>query len=287
MNQSATPDQDLNPARYDPRRWPAKLTLHYRNNGQKTVIARREHCGPLTVQKPFYPEQDTCHTYLLHPPGGVVGGDELSLEVQVQPQAHALITTPASGKFYRCDDRIARQSQRLVVDDGGILEWMPQESILFDRARVQTHTRVELSGTAHFCGWEMICLGRPASNESYQHGFYRQVLELYRDEERIFLERSRLEGGSDLLSASWGMQQYTVLGLMLITQADSALLDQARQVSLLSNGLAGLSLLDDLLVCRALGQQGIEVREYFSRLWQKIRPLWIQRQAVEPRIWYT
>ena len=84
-----------------PAGWVARLALRFEQRAGRTVLAHRSHEGPLAVQKPFYPEGDVCHVYLLHPPGGVVGGDRLTIEIEVASDAHAVITTPAAGKFYR------------------------------------------------------------------------------------------------------------------------------------------------------------------------------------------
>jgi len=273
------------------RFWQAELSLVYRQSRDKTVIASRKHKGPLVVQKPFYPEADVCHTYILHPPGGVVGGDQLTISVKVEADAHALITTPASGKFYRCDDRQASQFQNLKVEDGGILEWLPQESILFDQSKVKTSTNIELGEQATFAGWEIMCLGRPASNESYSSGYCRQNFEVTRAGRKILIERSCLEGGSDLLGAKWGMQGYTVMGLMVVTNASAELLTLANNVIndavTVNPGLGSATLIDDLLICRCLGHQGIEVREFFTHVWEALRPEWIGKAAVQPRIWHT
>jgi len=81
--------------------WQAHLSLGFSRRGNQTVLAERRQYGPLTVQRPFYPEGMPCHLYLLHPPGGVVGGDELDVQIKVEPEAHALLTTPGATKFYR------------------------------------------------------------------------------------------------------------------------------------------------------------------------------------------
>jgi urease accessory protein len=267
--------------------WHAELSLAFRRAHDKTVIASRKHQGPLVVQKPFYPEGDVCHTYILHPPGGIVGGDQLTINVQVESKAHALLTTPASAKFYRCDERQATQSQNLRVEADGILEWLPQETILFDQAKVKTQTCIDLSSDAKFVGWEIMCLGRPASDEAYTHGYCHQSFEIVRAGKKILVERARLEGGSELLQAKWGMQGYTVMGVMVITDANQYFVEQARQVDPVATGLGSVTLINDLLVCRCLGEQGIEVREYFTRIWQAIRQDWIGKESVVPRIWFT
>ena len=100
--------------------WKAQLDLKFSKSGNRTILSHRKHYGPLQVQKPFYPELNgTCHVYILHPPGGMVGGDRLNIYVDVNSNAHALITTPAAGKFYRSAGPVARQEQIIKVASRG------------------------------------------------------------------------------------------------------------------------------------------------------------------------
>ena len=128
--------------------WRASLRLALRAANGRTVLAERAHEGPLVVQRPFYPEGPVCHLYLVHPPGGVAGGDHLSLQLQLDPGAQGVLTTPAATKIYRSfGARIARVEQHLEVNDA-TLEWLPQETIVFRGARARLSTQVQLSGRA-------------------------------------------------------------------------------------------------------------------------------------------
>lgn len=267
--------------------WLARLDLSFARRSDKTVIAQRRHVGPLTVQRPFYPEDDVCHSYVLHPPGGVVGGDQLELHVRVEKDAHALVTTPASAKFYRSAGETARQVIELDVADNGILEYLPQDTILFDGCQVTTTTRVTLAASARFAGWEILCQGRPASGEKFNRGQCRQAYELYREDTPLVIERTRLLGNSPLQTARWGLATYPVYGTFLVSDADSDLLASAREAAGEASVLFSASLINGVLVCRYLGWQGIEARDCFARVWAAIRPAWIGRQASRPRIWDT
>lgn len=268
--------------------WQAAIELGFARRGQRTAMVHRKHHGPLRVQSPFYPEDDVCHVYLLHPPGGVVGGDQLEIEVEVEESAHALLTTPASGKFYRSNGVVACQQQRLTVASGAVLEWLPQDTILFSNSHVDMSTRVDLVKDACFIGWDMLCLGRPASGELYDGGFCRQTFELWRDGEPLLIERARYESNSELLQSAWGLQGKTVVATMLATHADQQVLDAARGIELSdAKGSLSCTLMDDVLVCRLLARQGETARLTFSRVWQTIRPLLLGREASVPRIWNT
>lgn len=273
---------------HDASGWQAHLELGFSGRDDRTVISHRRHTGPLVIQKPFYPEGGVCHVYLLHPPGGVVGGDQLKLDVAVNRRGHALLTTPAASKFYRSDARVAKLRQTLDVEAGSMLEWLPQETILFSGCEIDIETRVQLDTGASFIGWEISCLGRPASGELFEQGRARQCFEIWRDNKPLALDRAKLAGRSDVLHASWGMQGYTVTGTMMAVNASRQMLDGIREnAPVLSQGQFSATLIHDVLVCRALGSQAEHVRHAFVHVWKQLRGDLLGRAACEPRIWST
>ena len=147
--------------------WQASLNLQFRRDPERTVLARAAHVGPLTVQRPFYPEGETCHLYLLHPPGGIVGGDELDIEVTLEAGSHALITMPGASKFYRSAGAEGRLSQRMTVGENATLEWLPQDTIFFPAARARLSTRFQLTSGSRLLAWELFCLGRPVNGVAF------------------------------------------------------------------------------------------------------------------------
>jgi len=272
--------------------WHARLALRLENRGSRTVIASRQHHGPLVIQKPFYPEGNPCHIYLLHPPGGLVGGDQLSLEINVDPTAHTLITTPGASRFYRSAGPCAAQTQQLNVAQHGILEWMPQETILFDQCNASVQTQVNLQPDSRFIGWEILCLGRKASGEKFDNGLLRQKFQISYDKKPLLIERARLEGGSALLSAPWGLANHTTVGTMVIASGDKHLLKQIREMmeplsQTTPDELFSATLINNLLVCRYLGPQAQSAKNLFLRVWRIARPHLLTINACEPRIWNT
>jgi urease accessory protein len=270
--------------------WDATLALRFARRDGQTRLVERLHRGPLRVQRPFYPEsREVCHVYLLHPPGGLVSGDQLAIDIEVGRNARALITTPGAGKFYRSDGRRGvSQHQRLTILDGGVLEWLPQESILFDGTRAETSLRVELRGGARFIGWDITCLGRPASGEILRNCSVRQRFELWRDGRPVWLERNRYSDDSAVFDSAWGMRGKTVVATLVCTVADVALAELLRQkVQVGENALFGVSQLDEVLVCRYLGEQAQEARAALTQAWHLLRSPVLDLPAVFPRIWST
>ena len=143
----------------------------------------------------------------MHPPGGVVGGDELRIDVQVDAGAHALITTPAATKFYRCDGRISSQTQELRAA-GATLEWLPQENIFYRGADARTATRVHVDADSRFIGWEINCLGLPARGEPFDAGALRLDLELW----RVARGRAAIRSGPAPFARKWGLSPFSSTG---------------------------------------------------------------------------
>ena len=272
--------------------WRGELQLTLARQGERTVVAQRRHLGPLNIQRAFYPEADVAHIYLLHPPGGVVGGDELYIDVDVQAGAHALITTPASGKLYRSDGRQARVQQVLRVASDATLEWLPQETLVYAGAQAQMTTRVELQSGSRFIGWEMLCLGRPACGETFTQGQLLQRFELWRDNKPIWLERSRFDGGASSLIADWGLRHKPLAATLVATVNDAALVERIRETVTPAAGSAAdacfsVTQLDDVLVCRYLGTQAQLAQACLGRAWAEIRRRLLGREPCAPRIWNT
>lgn len=251
------------------------------------MLGKRSQRGPLAVQRPFYPEGPVCHAYVLHPPGGVVGGDQLTLDATVDPAASALLTTPGATKFYRSNGQQASQQQHFRVT-GGVLEWLPQENIFFPGGNSVLSTDIHLDAAARYIGWEIHCLGRPVIQEPFAPGRLLSRTRLYRERQPRFIDRLTIGGGQDLRGAA-GLRQQPVIATLLATPAGRDVLAGVQPLCAtpLAHGQAGATLLHDVLVVRYLGASTAEAHHLFRHIWHHIRPLVTGRAAVAPRIWNT
>lgn len=266
--------------------WQAELQLGFSVTDGRSRLTRRHHLGPLVVQRPFYPEGDVCHVYLVHPPGGIVGGDQLRLEVAADPGSHVLLTTPAATKFYRAAPQLrARLSQHLSLT-GATLEWLPQENIFFRSADARVSTRVDLDAKSRFIGCELACYGRPAGDELFTRGRLRQSFELYCDGEPLLLDQLRLDGAEAPMHAAWGLGGHCALGTLLAYPAATADVEAVRGLAGAAAGLS-CSLVDRVLVCRVIGSSGEQSRNLLLAAWRCLRPRLLGREPVSPRIWAT
>jgi urease accessory protein len=271
--------------------WHARLELTFEQRGSRTTLARRSHRGPLGVQRPFYPEADgTCHVYVLHPPGGLVSGDCLELDARVHAGARALLTTPAATKLYRRGTRAARQTQHFSVATGARLEWLPQETIAYDGADAFLSTRVELAPGAQFIGWELLCLGRPASDERFTRGQIAQRIEIWRGPEPLLIERAHHHGGSSALASPVTLAGLPVVGTLVCVGSPRSpeLLAELREVmARTAPGEAAVSELASALVCRYRGARVENGLRAFRGAWSVLRSHGASGPAAAPRIWAT
>lgn len=264
--------------------WKAELHLGFTRSGAKTLLAQRKHQGPLTVQRPFYPEGNICHVYVLHPPGGIVGGDQLQINVHAGVGTEALITTPAAGKFYRCEHQQACQSIALKIDQGAVLEWLPQETIIYQGARLQSHVNLELATDARFIGWEIIALGRPAADEGFECGEALLNWRIFRNAKPIYLETMRLD--AEAFTARWGLNGRSSCGTLFACPASNTNLETVRNL-IGDQTQRGVTLIDDLLICRASDNTTEPVRNFFECVRSVLRGDIIKREPYAPRIWAT
>lgn len=275
-----------------PGSWRGALSLRFAQAHGKTVVAKRRHEGPFCIQRAFYPGDGVCHVYLLHPPGGLAGGDRLDLDTEVDSDAAVLLTTPASTKFYRSDRLPSAQSQVLHIAAHASLEWLPLDTILFGGSRAQIATEVRLQSTAKFIGWEMTSLGRPLSGDTYAAGALEQRMRIYVDGEPRVHERTQWRAGAPIFSAQWGLAGFGVWGALYAYPANAKLVALVRErLNTLPDNFreqrVAATLLGGVLVVRCLSRHPEELRTTFETLWAAIRSTVIDRVASAPRIWKT
>jgi urease accessory protein len=274
--------------------WHGHLALQYRRDGD-TTRARSRHHGPLRVLASLYPEGSAvCHDVLVHPPGGLVGGDVLELEVDLDEGAHVVLTTPGAARFYRSAGERARQQVSVRLGAGARFEWLPLETICHRSCLADNQLGFTLAPGAEMIGWDLLALGLPASGEAFDDGEYGQQISL----PGVWQERARIAGQDRrLLDGPLGWAGHRVLGTLWFSRGDAvdpalrnALLDTARAV-VAASGLAEqagvTSPHDRLVVLRVLAPRV----EPAMALLAAVRAAW-RRQAWglaanPPRIWRT
>ena len=272
--------------------WHAALALDYQQESGTTVV-RHTHTGPLRVLQSLYPEgQAVCHNVLVHPPGGLVGGDTLDIKVHVAAQAHGLITTPGATRFYRSEGEIALQSTRLSLEPNARLEWMPLEAILYSGCLAENRLTMELAPTAELMGWDVTALGLPSANQPFVQGHFRQHIEL----PGVWLERGTLDAtDARLLDSPVGLAGHRCLASLFFVAGSplerkrlQAALDGAREV-ISAHALAATAGVTSpnpqVIIVRVLAP----VVEPAMELLRAVRAVWRPQlwniAGTSPRIW--
>jgi urease accessory protein len=177
---------------------------------------------------------------------------------------------------------------RLCLRDGASLEWLPQETIVFDGARARLGIQVELEGAASFLGWEVLCLGRPGAAETFRRGQIEQHFEIWRGGRPLWIERLRLGGGSPFLDAAWGAAGRTALGTFVCVGQRPDLIEQIRATVKPAEGeWLELTQLRDVIVGRFAGARAERARACFISAWKVLRPAVLGAACELPRIWST
>lgn len=272
--------------------WRARLALGFERRDARTVLAHAEHAGPLRVQRAFHPEGPACpHVYLLHPPGGLVPGDALDIDLALAAGSRALITTPASGKVYGVGERRLPQRQTVSarVGDAATLEWLPQDTIVFDGADATLESRFDLGADARLVAWEIVTLGRAAGDAPFRQGRVRQRLNVTRHGAPLIDERIDIRGGSPMLDARWGLGGNRVFGTLVATGT----VDAAGMAALRALGEArddafwSCTTPPGLVLARYLGCDAREALALMQSAWSLLRPVLLGSEAVPPRVWAT
>ena len=266
--------------------WHAELELAYARFGDSTRPVQRRHLGPLRVQKHLYAEgPQVCQHIIVHPPGGIAGGDRLNISASVGRDAWAQITSPGAAKWYRAAGP-AYQQLKLQVAAGATLEWLPQETIIFSAAQAELSTAIDLEGDARLFYWDVVALGRPASGERFNLGHFQAQLDIRRDGQLLWHERQRIVGADGLLDSPIGLDGQPVFATLLVTgEIDSDLLERCRSLPHAVRG--DLTQLPGLLVARCLASEALLARGWLIDVWRMLRPVLLGREAVPPRIWNT
>lgn len=279
--------------------WHGSLELVYAYSQGKTQLIHSQSRSPLKVQRPFYPEgEKICHTAVLHTAGGIVGRDSLAQTVHLHNNAQALITTVAASKIYGSRGKsplspagqAARQTIDIKLDCGTCLEWLPQETIVFNGAVYQQDLRVELAKGSSWLGWEITRFGRTARGERFLQGEWHSHTEIWQEGKPLWIDRQWLPGGEEILNHPHGLAGKPIVASLIYIgkPVSSEIASQVRNIWMATDrqGEAGVThTMGNGLLCRYRGNSTSEVRNWFIEVWQLLRLSHSGVSVTKPRFW--
>jgi urease accessory protein len=280
--------------------WHGQVNLSFAANPQGQTLPQLHLArAPLKVQRSFYPERDLaqdtgrCYTTLLHTAGGMVAGDQLSIHLQLQPQAQALVTTAAASKVYG-GAMLTEQRIKIQLEPGASLEWLPQETIIFDGANYRQQLQIDLALGASCLGWEVTRFGRTARGERFGSGTWQAQTEVWQGGRPLWIDPQWLPGGTELLDSTFGLAGQPLIGTLFWLggaatgkDIDQALVDAIRAAwcSQPRQGEAGVTQVEAGIICRYRGCERHELQAWFVDTWQLIRRSQGYPPAQRPRVW--
>jgi urease accessory protein len=276
-------------------RWNAHLRLRYAHEHGATRVRERVHVGPLRVLKTLYPEGEAiAHSVIVHPPAGIAARDTLAVECEAGPGAHVVIATPGAQKWYQQGPQSAQETgqahTQLRVHAGGVLEWLPQESIVFDGCFGEQSIQLDLADGAKCMAWELLQLGRRDSGEPFAQGQFVQSCALRSAGKLVLCERMVLTGHDRWLRDPLGDALFSVVGNVWIVghPAPKAALSTLQAACVRAKVLCAVTLIESrILLVKAVGHRAEDVRSFFVRCRDLVRESWCGVTSAKLRIWST
>lgn len=272
--------------------WHAKLDIRYALEQNKTV-ARYEHDGPLRILHSLYPEgSSVCHNVIVHPPGGLVGGDTLDIQVDVGTGAHGLITTPGATRFYKSLGEPALQRTRARLQEHARLEWLPLEAIAYSACQAENRSTFDLAPSAEMIAWDITALGLPNAHLPFESGSFMQHIEI----PGVWLERGRIDATDvRLMNSPLGLAGHRCMASIFFAAGSALTRDRKEQALSVARAVLDAHPLkitagatcpnDQVIVVRVLAPLVEPAMQVLRQVWASWRQHLWQKESVAPRIW--
>jgi len=257
-------------------------------SGMMRTRLTHQHLGPLRIQKALYPEGPTqCHAIIVHPPGGIAGGDRLEVQLRSRALSQGLVTTPSAAKWYGTDLSMPA-TQHVDIALEGQLEWLPQETIIFDRARVESDISIHVTQTGAMLGWDHLIFGRHASGESFKEGRFAQSLRVSFLDELVWHDRLVLRGGDPLFYSPIGLRgHYAFATLWAIVAEPQGWTESLLETVRTQSPQVAWTVLHPRLLVGRLMVEPLKLKGVLEQAWALLRPIVLKRPALAPRLWAT
>lgn len=263
--------------------WKGFLFLRFKYKNKKTYLHTKKNFGPLFVQNTFYPEDKICHVYILHPPGGLVGGDNLYIKNYLEEKSKVLVTTPSASKFYKSNGKIVNVKYKIFLEKNTTLEWLPQNNIFFSNSLVNIENEFFIKSESKLIIWDTLCLNNLLNKKKNNKSILISSLKIWKKNVILLNEKIRIIKGN--LSILFNKK---ILSMLIAMPADINILKFIRKFNNINkNIIIGSTLIKDILIIRIIGNDNILIQKIMKNMWKKLRIKIIGIKPCIPRIWFT
>lgn len=258
-----------------------EIDLAFIDRSGVAAVSRAFQSGCLRMRMPRTSGEEPC-AVLINTAGGLAEGDRLVQGVTWAQGVRSAVATQAAEKVYRALDQGSQIATRLHVEQGAQAEWLPQETILFDEARLVRDTQIALAQDSSFLGVEALVLGREAMGESVTRGALRDRLRIWRGGKLIYADTLALEGDiADLMAhAAVGGRARAMAVIVHVANDSAALLEPVRSALETARGQAAASAWNGILAVRLIAPDGEILRREIAATLEVMR-----KGRALPRVW--
>ena len=262
-----------------PPRAKGEIRASFAAHGSRTRVATLYETGGLRLR--FPKSGDLCEAVIVNTAGGIVGGDHARLSFEAGPGAAVALTTQSAEKIYRTDGALARADVSLALRPGATLDWLPQETILFDRAAFSRHLAADVAGDAQLVLCESVVFGRLAMGEQCAAGAFTDRWRISRDGKLVFAEDVKLDGAPSALldRPAIGAGARALATLLIVAPDAEARLDACREALAEAACDAGASAFNGILVARVASPSPEILRKAILSLFSRLL------DRAPPRVW--
>lgn len=263
--------------------------IAFDNKDGRERLSQLYHHAPLRVLFPNPPEGDPPTAALVTTSGGLVGGDRLELSIDVGERARGLVVAQAAEKVYRSTGADVGVTVRLHAASESWAEFLPQETILFDGARLRRETSIEAASSARVLAGEMLVFGRTARGERYRRGMVRDGWNVRRDGRLLWIDRMQVEGDVERqLSAPAGFGGAVAFAMLVcMGPGCESALPLVRSLLEDAAARASATVVNQLLVVRWLDRDSLRLRRSYAQVWCALRQEMAGLRPELPRLWHV
>lgn len=263
----------------------ARIAVH--GAGGRVAITDLFQRSPCKVLVPRIDGHSCREAVFLNTAGGIAGGDRLSFGLAASGDANFTGTTQAAERVYRAIDAPGQVEMRIEAVESATLQWLPQETILFNGGRLNRSTEIRVSGAARLLAMDWLILGRAASGETVRHGAFRDDWRVYRDGRLVWADAFRLTGDiAALVHQPSLLAGHTAIATILYAASNAAdHLDHARSILANLACKSGATIVNGLMICRFAAKAAAELRRAVADFLRAFRDGLKGFTSALPKVW--